>query len=88
MIDPKDKKRKEELNENSVISKINVNMLMQCEKMINKKQVKELLKYQYTAEKFDSSASEYRKLIELEFSQFDLKGESEEGFEITFTQKE
>lgn len=79
-------KTSEKMNRNMLLSKINSQMLIQCESMISKEQVMELQKYKDRQDKFKTSQEAYQKIIAIDLSKFDVKEAGEEGHKVEFTQ--
>ena len=75
-------------NTHMLASKLQAQMLIKCEKQINDEQIKELQKFKNNFEKFDYTRKGYREMIELDFTAFDVKEESESGHSITLTNAE
>lgn len=71
-----------------LLSKINAQMLIKCEQGISNGQINELQKYKSKAESFDSSKPEYRDLVSVDFSQYDITTENENGYTVSFTNPE
>ena len=75
-------------NQNMLLSKINAQMLIQCEKQINKEQIAALQKYKFKPQNFRSSQDGFSQLVDVDFSQFDIsqsENESGEPAQIRFT---
>lgn len=75
-------------NSNVLISKINAQMLINCEKSITQDQIKELAKFKTQSEKFDASRNGFRQLVDINLTQFDIALDSEAGHTLQMTQQE
>lgn len=58
--------------QNMLLSKINAQMLIQCDQAITKSQIETLQKFKYKAQSFKNFGVDFAKLVEVDFSQFDL----------------
>jgi len=82
-------KKQAKVNKNILLSKINANMLINCEEAIDKEQVVELQKYKDDPARFNGNKQGYSKLVAVNFPAYDVKP-AEEGKlpEIQFTNTE
>ena len=73
-----------------MLSKINANMLISCEKEINLDQIQQLQIYKTNPEKFDLNKDGFVDLVKPTFADYDLKSHDSEadGYEIEFTKSE
>ena len=83
-------KKQVKINKNILLSKMNANMLIQCEEAIVAGQVEELQKYKDDANRFDSSKGTYAKLVAVNFADYDMEppADEEQLPEIKFTNAE
>lgn len=66
-----------------LISKINAQMILKCEKVIKKEQIAELAKYRTKAERINvNEGTGIRDLVHVELSQFDITEESASGYTV------
>ena len=61
-------------NTNILLSKMQANMIMQCDAAITEEQIQELAKFKQKPEKFDSTKKGYADLVDIDLRQFDLAG--------------
>ena len=73
------------MNKNMLLSKINAQMLIQCESGITDELVAELQNFKSSADKFDSSKAS--DLVKVDFHQFDSE-DKEDGNSISFSNVE
>ena len=73
-----------------MLSKINANMLISCDKGIRLVQIKELQKFKTNPEKFDLKKDGFVDLVKPTFADYDLKSHDSEadGYEVDFTKPE
>ena len=71
-----------------LLSKINSQMLIQCESQISKEQVAELQKYKERQDKFNTNQEDYQKIIAIDLNKFNVQELSEEGYKVEFTPQE
>ena len=74
-----------------LLSKINANMIIQCDEMITPEQVVELQKFKEDPYRFDSTKSDYSKLVDVTFTDYDIDASTvKEGKlpEVKFTNAE
>lgn len=70
-------KKQAKVNKNILLSKINANMLIQCEEAIEKEQVEELQKFKDDPPRFQSSKPAYSKLVEVNYADYDMEAAKE-----------
>jgi len=69
-------------NRNILLSKINAEMIKQCDKEIIGEQVMALQKFKADPTGFDSTQKDFAKLVDVEFSEFNAANEEPEGYQL------
>ena len=77
-------------NSNMLLSKMNAQMLIQCDKKITKDQIKTLQKFKFKPASFKNYGIEYQNLVDVDFQQFDMAQNDENGepAKLQFTPQE
>lgn len=73
---------------NILISKIQADSLIKCEKGVSDEQIVALQKFKDKFEKFDSSKPGYKELVEIDLQSYDIKTESDKGYSVQLTNAE
>jgi uncharacterized membrane protein YuzA (DUF378 family) len=71
-----------------LISKIQADSLIKCEKGVSDEQIVALQKFKDKFEKFDSSKPGYKELVEIDLQSYDIKTESDKGYSVQLTNAE
>jgi len=67
------------LNHGMLMSKINGQMLFNCQDFITEEQITEVHKFKTTPESFDTSRSGFHSLVHVNFDEFNEEGVEEDG---------